>query len=134
MIDVLSRVIAEASQRPLSFDVNEKRSCELLISKVIMKKCRSVLREVAASYDNERDLFIPVGNNLEEEIKAVYGSVSRRPLDFPTVDLRLLHDTYCGSPQAFLEDVREVRYYCFSLLVIIYLYYLWTCSPLFDDS
>ncbi|XP_076957964.1 methyl-CpG-binding domain-containing protein 9-like [Bidens hawaiensis] len=97
VIDVLNRVIAEASQRPLSFDVN-----------VIMKKRRSVLREVAASYDNERDLFIPAGNNLEEEIKVVYGSVSRRPLDFPTVDLRLLHDTYCGSPQAFLEDVREL--------------------------
>ncbi|XP_076916300.1 methyl-CpG-binding domain-containing protein 9-like [Bidens hawaiensis] len=108
VIDVLNRVVAEASQRPISFDVNEKRSCELLISEVIMKKCRSVLREVAASYDNERDLFIPVGNNLEEEIKVVYGSVPRRPLDFPTVDLRLLHDTYCGSPQAFLEDVREL--------------------------
>ncbi|XP_076917745.1 methyl-CpG-binding domain-containing protein 9-like [Bidens hawaiensis] len=109
VIDVLERVVAEASERPLSFDENEKRSCELLISKVIMKKCRSVLREVAASYDNERGLFSVVGNNLEfDEIKVVYGSASRRPLDFPTVDLRLLHDAYCGSPQAFLEDVREL--------------------------
>ncbi|KAI3726036.1 hypothetical protein L1987_65833 [Smallanthus sonchifolius] len=110
VIDVLKRAASDVPQRPLSLDVNIRiRSCELLISKIIMKKCRSILRNVAANYDDRREFSTLMGDNLKsDEIKVVFESASRRPLDFPTVDLRLLHGTYGGSPQAFLEDVREL--------------------------
>ncbi|KAL8251304.1 hypothetical protein R6Q59_034997 [Mikania micrantha] len=74
-----------------------------------MKKCRSILRYVAVNYDSKRDFSILMGNNLKcDEIKVLFELASRRPLDFPTVDLRLLHNTYFGSPHAFLEDVKEL--------------------------
>ncbi|KAF5792149.1 putative histone acetyltransferase chromatin regulator PHD family [Helianthus annuus] len=110
ILEVLKRATSDVPQRPLSLDVNATRSsCELLMSKVIMTKCRSILRNVAATYDNEMDFSILVRSSLKsDEIKVVFESASRRPLDLPMIDLRLLHDTYCGSPQAFLEDVSEL--------------------------
>ncbi|KAD4586658.1 hypothetical protein E3N88_24259 [Mikania micrantha] len=58
---------------------------------------------------SKRDFSILMGNNLKcDEIKVLFELASRRPLDFPTVDLRLLHNTYFGSPHAFLEDVKEL--------------------------
>ncbi|KAK9067280.1 hypothetical protein SSX86_014606 [Deinandra increscens subsp. villosa] len=109
VIEVLKRAASDVPRRPLSLDGNIRTSCELLISQITMKKCRSILRNVAANYDSKWDFSNLMRNNLKsDEIKVVFKSASRRPLDFPTVDLRLLHDTYCGSPQAFLEDVREL--------------------------
>ncbi|KAK1432798.1 hypothetical protein QVD17_09699 [Tagetes erecta] len=110
VINVLKTAASPVHLRPVSLDVNiRRRSCELLISKIIMKKCRSVLRAVAADHDRRKDFSKIMRNNLNSnDFEVVFESTSRRPLDFPTVDLRLLHDTYHGSPQAFLEDVREL--------------------------
>ncbi|KAI7727567.1 hypothetical protein M8C21_011924 [Ambrosia artemisiifolia] len=50
-----------------------------------------------------------LGNNLKsDEIKVVFRFASRHPLDFLTVDMRLLHGTCSGPLEAFLEDDRKL--------------------------
>ncbi|KAI3670057.1 hypothetical protein L6452_41650 [Arctium lappa] len=108
VIEVLDRLSDEAA-RPLPPDRKEKRTPEL-ISKFILKKCRIILRHVAAC-DINRVFSDLVGRNFnsdDDDVRFVFGSTSTRPLDLRTIDRRLLHGSYGGSHEAFLEDVREL--------------------------
>lgn len=108
VIDVLNRLSDEAA-RLLPSDREEKRAPKL-ISKFILKKCRIILRHVAAC-DINRVFSDLVGRNFnsdDDDVRFVFGSTSTRPLDLRTIDRRLLHDTYGGSHETFLEDVREL--------------------------
>lgn len=92
------------------------------ISEVILKKCRIVLR-CAISSDESKLFGTLLGTTLmnsneneDEGILGFPGMVSR-PLNFRTIDIRLAMGAYCGSCEAFLEDVQEV---CFSLTPFLY--------------
>uniref|UniRef100_A0A5B6ZUU5 Putative methyl-CpG-binding domain-containing protein 9 n=1 Tax=Davidia involucrata TaxID=16924 RepID=A0A5B6ZUU5_DAVIN len=80
---------------------------------LIMKKCRIVLRRAAAA-DEEKVFCNLLGrtvlnpNDNDDEGLLGYPAMVSRPLDFRTIDLRLAAGAYCGSHEAFLEDVREV--------------------------
>ncbi|KAI3768703.1 hypothetical protein L2E82_19533 [Cichorium intybus] len=108
VIDVLKKV-SDGQQQSLPPGRVEIKSSKIL-SDTVMKKCRVILRQVAGC-DTNRVVSDLVGRNFncdENDLKIVFGTVSRRPLDLRTIDLRLVHGTYGGSHEAFLEDVREV--------------------------
>ena len=70
-----------------------------LISKVIMKKCHSILCHVAAK-DTERVLSDLVGRNFNSEYKdlrVIFDSESTLPLVLQTIESRFLHGTYGDS-------------------------------------
>ncbi|KAL5207727.1 hypothetical protein ABZP36_032162 [Zizania latifolia] len=83
------------------------------ISEAILKRCRIALRSAISS--DESKLFgnllgttlMNSNENEDEGILGFPGMVSR-PLDFRTIDIRLAMGAYCGSWEAFLEDVQEV--------------------------
>ncbi|GJZ89972.1 bromodomain-containing protein [Tanacetum coccineum] len=72
------------------------------VSDVIIKRCRMVLRSVAAQDENK----IVFGLMAESLLKPDEFS---RLLDFRTIDLRLDAGFYGGSHESFIEDVHEVR-------------------------
>ncbi|GAB4854778.1 hypothetical protein Ancab_023363 [Ancistrocladus abbreviatus] len=84
----------------------------LSVSDLVMRKCRIVLRQ-AASEDDDKVFCNLLGRNLtshtENDDEGLLGSPAMvsRPLDFRTIDFRLAAGAYGGSPEAFLEDVRE---------------------------
>ncbi|KAL7603201.1 hypothetical protein Lser_V15G20646 [Lactuca serriola] len=123
VIDVLKRVsdgLQTAS--PPGMGIEDIKTSKML-SNTVMKKCRVVLRQVAEAYDKKekvlvdkkkKGLFNLVGRDVncnDNYLKIVFGSVSMRPIDLRTIDLRLFHGAYGASHEAFLEDVKEVRYF-----------------------
>ncbi|CAN6969271.1 unnamed protein product [Brassica oleracea var. botrytis] len=83
------------------------------VSDVIMKKCRAVLRGVAAA-DEDKVFCTLLGrkllNSSDNDDDGLLGSPAMvsRSLDFRTIDLRLATGAYDGSTEAFLEDVLEL--------------------------
>uniref|UniRef100_M4FDE6 PHD-type domain-containing protein n=1 Tax=Brassica campestris TaxID=3711 RepID=M4FDE6_BRACM len=83
------------------------------VSDVIMKKCRAVLRDVAAA-DEDKVFCTLLGrkllNSSDNDDDGLLGSPAMvsRSLDFRTIDLRLATGAYDGSTEAFLEDVLEL--------------------------
>ena len=71
------------------------------VSDVIIKRCRMVLRSVAAQDENK----IVFGLMAESLLKPDEFS---RLLDFRTIDLRLDAGFYGCSHESFIEDVHEV--------------------------
>lgn len=91
----------------------QKRKIVISISDIIMKRCRTVLRRAAAADDSKvfcNLLGRKLINSSDNDDEGLLGSPAMvaRPLDFRTIDLRLAAGAYCGSHEAFLEDVREV--------------------------
>lgn len=90
-----------------------KKRTYISVSDVIMKKCRAVLRGVAAA-DEDKVLCTLLGrkllNSSDNDDDGLLGSPAMvsRPLDFRTIDLRLAAGAYDGSTEAFLEDVLEL--------------------------
>ncbi|KAI3726038.1 hypothetical protein L1987_65835 [Smallanthus sonchifolius] len=86
VICVLERASSDVPRRLLSLDVSIRTKKKIMRAsdiKIIMEKCRS-----KGEFSNL------LGNNLKsDEIKVVFESASRRPLDFVTVYTRLLHGT-----------------------------------------
>ncbi|KAL3624236.1 hypothetical protein CASFOL_033052 [Castilleja foliolosa] len=77
------------------------------ISDVVMKHCRITLRLVAASEKMESFCkFVGLANNNEDGILGSSAEVSSL-LYFRMIDMRLAAGAYCGSHEAFIEDVRE---------------------------
>ncbi|KAL2897053.1 Methyl-CpG-binding domain-containing protein 9 [Bienertia sinuspersici] len=111
VLSVLADVLSECSQQKVREE--RKRTTIVSISDTIMRKCRILLRR-AASADDEKMFCNLVGRNLihssENDDEGLLGSpgMVSRPLDFRTIDLRLAFGVYNGSPEAFLEDVREL--------------------------
>ena len=91
------------------------------VSDVIMKKCRAVLRDVAAA-DEDKVFCTLLGrkllNSSDNDDDGLLGSPAMvsRSLDFRTIDLRLATGAYDGSTEAFLEDVLEVGFSLFCLI------------------
>ncbi|KAF8092339.1 hypothetical protein N665_0417s0036 [Sinapis alba] len=83
------------------------------VSDVIMKKCRAVLRDVAAA-DEDKVFCTLLGrkllNSSDNDDDGLLGSPAMvsRSLDFRTIDLRLATGAYDGSTEALLEDVVEL--------------------------
>nr|KAJ0211036.1 hypothetical protein LSAT_V11C400226410 [Lactuca sativa] len=120
VIDVLQRVSdGPQTASPPGMGIEDIKTSKML-SNTVMKKCRVVLRQVAEAYDKKEKvlvdkkkkvLFDLVGRDLncnDNYLKIVFGSVSMRPIDLRTIDLRLFHGAYGASHEAFLEDVKEV--------------------------
>ncbi|CAH2055365.1 unnamed protein product [Thlaspi arvense] len=90
-----------------------KKRTSIGVSDVIMKKCRAVLRDVAAA-DKDKVFCTLLGrkllNSSDNDDDGLLGSPAMvsRPLDFRTIDLRLAAGAYDGSTEAFLEDVLEL--------------------------
>ncbi|XP_056845165.1 methyl-CpG-binding domain-containing protein 9-like isoform X2 [Raphanus sativus] len=90
-----------------------KKRTSIGVSDVIMKKCRAVLRDVAA-VDEDKVFCTLLGRKLlnlnDNDDDGLLGSPAMvsRPLDFRTVDLRLAVGAYDGSTEAFLEDILEL--------------------------
>ncbi|XP_073001033.1 methyl-CpG-binding domain-containing protein 9 [Typha latifolia] len=108
-------VLAEASGGPLPQkpDKQRKRKTPISFSDAVMKKCRIALRRAVCA-DESKVFCNLLGTSLlysnENEDEGILGfpAMVSRPLDFRTIDLRLAVDSYDGSHEAFLEDVREV--------------------------
>jgi len=108
---VLADVAGEGLQSNPS--KGQKRKIVISISDIIMKRCRTVLRRAAAADDSKvfcNLLGRKLINSSDNDDEGLLGSPAMvaRPLDFRTIDLRLAAGAYCGSHEAFLEDVREV--------------------------
>ncbi|KFK37611.1 hypothetical protein AALP_AA3G005700 [Arabis alpina] len=90
-----------------------KKKTSIGVSDVIMKKCRAVLRVVAAA-DEDKVFCTLLGrkllNSCDYDDDGLLGSPAMvsRPLDFRTIDLRLAAGAYNGSTEAFLEDILEL--------------------------
>uniref|UniRef100_A0A1J3G4M9 Methyl-CpG-binding domain-containing protein 9 n=1 Tax=Noccaea caerulescens TaxID=107243 RepID=A0A1J3G4M9_NOCCA len=93
--------------------VGTKKKTSIGVSDIIMKKCRAVLRDVAAA-DEDKVFCTLLGrkllNSSDNDDDGLLGSPAMvsRPLDFRTIDLRLAAGAYDGSTEAFLEDVLEL--------------------------
>ncbi|KAG9155512.1 hypothetical protein Leryth_009927 [Lithospermum erythrorhizon] len=92
----------------------EKEECVVTnVTDLVMKQCRIVLRRVAAA-DEDRIFCNLLGRTLlkandnDDEGLLGYPAMVSRPLDFRSIDLRLTAGSYCGSHEAFYDDVQEV--------------------------
>lgn len=88
-------------------------------SDVIIRRCRMVLRVVAAQHENKFifNLMAESFSKLNEFDDVGNLEMVSRPLDFRTIDLRLDAGSYGDSHESFIEDVHEVchkkeRTYC----------------------
>ena len=85
-----------------------KKRTSIGVSDVIMKKCRAVLRDVAA-VDEDKVFCTLLGRKLlnlnDNDDDGLLGSPAMvsRPLDFRTIDLRLAVGAYDGSLKLFLR-------------------------------
>ncbi|KAL0744578.1 hypothetical protein Bca4012_086091 [Brassica carinata] len=90
-----------------------RKRTSICVSDVIMKKCRAVLRDVAAA-DEDKVFCTLLGrklmNSSDNDDDGLLGSPAMvsRSIDFRTIDLRLATGAYDGSTEAFLEDVLEL--------------------------
>ncbi|PIA62058.1 hypothetical protein AQUCO_00200203v1 [Aquilegia coerulea] len=114
VLSVLAQAITEAAEAPQRKpDKFRKGEGVSTISDIVTKQCRIVLRHPAVA-DESRTFCnllgttsLDLNDNDDEGILGTPAMVSR-PLDFRTIDLRLAVGYYGGSPEAFLEQVREV--------------------------
>lgn len=111
VLSVLANVVGEGVQS--NPDKGQKKKIVISISDIIMKQCRIVLRRAAAADDSKvfcNLLGRKLINSSDNDDEGLLGSPAMvaRPLDFRTIDLRLAAGAYGGSPEAFLEDVREL--------------------------
>ncbi|CAI9775390.1 unnamed protein product [Fraxinus pennsylvanica] len=90
----------------------EKVKSTTSLSDLIMKQCRIVLRCAAAADEDEVfcNLLGKTFLNPDDDDEGLLGypAMVSRPLDFRTIDLRLAFGSYCGSHEAFIDDVRQV--------------------------
>ncbi|CAH1424256.1 unnamed protein product [Lactuca virosa] len=99
VVSVLDKVRDET---PLTKKKVKESRVVRTVSDVIIKRCRMVLRAVAAEDENKAFFGFMKPNEFDDVV-----TVARR-LDFRTIDLRLDAGFYDHSHQSFIEDVREV--------------------------
>ncbi|XP_052196000.1 methyl-CpG-binding domain-containing protein 9 [Diospyros lotus] len=111
VLSVLADVHSQGMQQRPQRERKEKNL--ISVSEMIMKQCRNVLRVSAAS-DDAKGFCKSLGRKLigcsHNDDEGILGSPAMvsRPLDFRTIDLRLVAGVYGGSHEAFLEDVQEL--------------------------
>ena len=104
--------VENPQQKPTEKKEKEKSGVKTL-SDAVMKRCRIVLRSVAAA-DDDRVFFNLLSktflkpNDPDDAGVLGYPAMVSRPLDFRTIDLRLAAGFYVNSHESFIEDVREV--------------------------
>lgn len=115
VVSVLDKVRDET---PLTKKKVKESRVVRTVSDVIIKRCRMVLRAVAAEDENKAFFGFMKPNEFDDVV-----TVARR-LDFRTIDLRLDAGFYDHSHQSFIEDVREVfpNYPYFAILIINFLH------------
>ncbi|XP_076918352.1 methyl-CpG-binding domain-containing protein 9-like [Bidens hawaiensis] len=112
VISVLEKVRVDIPQ-PKPTEKKEKEKSGVRTSDAVMKRCRVVLRTVAAA-DDDRIFFnllarpVLKPNDPDDTGVLGYPAMVSRPLDFRTIDLRLAAGFYVTSHESFIEDVREV--------------------------
>lgn len=105
--------VENPQQKPIEKKPEKEKSGVKTLSDAVMKRCRVVLRTVAAA-DEDRVFFNLLAktflkpNDLDDTGILGYPGMVSRPLDFRTVDLRLAAGFYATSHESFIEDVREV--------------------------
>ncbi|KAJ9554410.1 hypothetical protein OSB04_018455 [Centaurea solstitialis] len=114
VISVLEKVRVEnPQQKPTTEKKEKEKSGVKTLWDAVMKRCRVVLRSVAAA-DDERVFFNLLSktflkpNDPDDAGVLGYPAMVSRPLDFRTIDLRLAAGFYVTSHESFIEDVREV--------------------------
>lgn len=121
VISVLEKVRVENPQQKPTEKKEKEKSCVTTLSDAIMKRCRIVLRSVAAA-DEDRVFFNLLAkpflkpNYFDDEGVLGYPAMVSRPLDFRTIDLRLAAGFYVTSHESFIEDVREVSSHLYIIL------------------
>ncbi|KAJ0815412.1 putative histone acetyltransferase chromatin regulator PHD family [Helianthus annuus] len=107
VVEVLEKVRKE---NPLTRKKTKESRVIRTVSDVIMKRCRMVLRDVAAQDGNKFFFSLMAESFLKTNESDDDGNLEliSRPLDFRTIDLRLDAGSYNGSHESFIEDVREV--------------------------
>lgn len=114
VISVLEKVRVDIPQ-PKPTEKKEKEKSGVRTSDAVMKRCRVVLRTVAAA-DDDRIFFnllarpVLKPNDPDDTGVLGYPAMVSRPLDFRTIDLRLAAGFYATSHESFIEDVREVSH------------------------
>ncbi|KAF5177826.1 Methyl-cpg-binding domain-containing protein [Thalictrum thalictroides] len=113
VLSVLAKAATEGPQKKP--DKERKEKGVSTISDIVTKQCRIVLRRAVAADESKTfcNLLGTTSLDLNDyDDVGILGSPAMvsRPLDFRTIDLRLAVGYYGGSPEAFLEQVREVWY------------------------
>lgn len=113
VVSVLEKVRVENPQQKPTEKKEKEKSGVRTLSDAVMKRCRMVLRSVAAA-DDDRVFFNLLAktflkpNDPDDAGVLGYPAMVSRPLDFRTIDLRLAAGFYVTSHESFIEDVREV--------------------------
>ncbi|KAJ0862899.1 putative histone acetyltransferase chromatin regulator PHD family [Helianthus annuus] len=113
VISVLEKVRVDIPQPKPAEKKEKEKSGVRTLSDAVMKRCRVVLRSVAAA-DEDRVFFnllarpVLKPNDPDDTGVLGYPAMVSRPLDFRTIDLRLAAGFYVTSHESFIEDVREV--------------------------
>ncbi|KAI7725684.1 hypothetical protein M8C21_000094 [Ambrosia artemisiifolia] len=107
VVEVLEKVRKE---NPLTRKKTKESRVIRTVSDVIIKRCRMMLRDVAAQDENKFFFNLMAESFLKSNEFDDDGNLEiiSRPLDFRTIDLRLDAGSYGGSHESFVEDVREV--------------------------
>ncbi|KAI3816805.1 hypothetical protein L1987_16510 [Smallanthus sonchifolius] len=113
VISVLEKMRVDIPQQKPTEKKEKEKSGVRTLSDAVMKRCRVVLRSVAAA-DEDRVFFnllaktVLKPNDSDDTGVLGYPAMVSRPLDFRTIDLRLAAGFYVTSHESFIEDVREV--------------------------
>lgn len=98
------------NENPLTKKKSKESRNVKTFSDAIIKRCRMVLRSVAAQDENKTCFGFMAESLLKANVSYDVGNPATvsRPLDFRTVDLLLDAGFYGDSHESFIEDVREV--------------------------
>ncbi|KAI3731469.1 hypothetical protein L1987_62657 [Smallanthus sonchifolius] len=107
VVEVLDKV---RNENPLTKKKTKESGVIRTVSDVIIKRCRMVLRAVAAQDENKFFFNLMAESFLKSNESDDDGNLEMvsRPIDFRTIDLRLDAGSYGDSHESFIEDVREV--------------------------
>ncbi|KAL0350995.1 UNVERIFIED_CONTAM: Methyl-CpG-binding domain-containing protein 9 [Sesamum radiatum] len=105
-------VVAQFRSMQPNLAITKNRKDLFAISNIVMKQCSFVLRQAALAKETKdfctliQERFVKHGN-CEEGILGSPAIVSSL-LNFRMIDMRLAAGAYCGSHEAFAEEVQEV--------------------------
>ncbi|KAL0331976.1 UNVERIFIED_CONTAM: Methyl-CpG-binding domain-containing protein 9 [Sesamum calycinum] len=105
-------IVAQFRSMQPNLAITKNRKDLFAISNIVMKQCSFVLRQAALAKETKdfctliQECFVKHGN-CEEGILGSPAIVSSL-LNFRMIDMRLAAGAYCGSHEAFAEEVQEV--------------------------
>ncbi|KAL0377440.1 UNVERIFIED_CONTAM: Methyl-CpG-binding domain-containing protein 9 [Sesamum radiatum] len=105
-------VVAQFRSMQQNLAITRNKKDLFAISNIVMKQCRFVLHQAALAKETKefcaliQERFVKHGN-CEEGILGSPAIISSL-LNFRMIDMRLAAGAYCGSHEAFAEEVQEV--------------------------